>query len=105
MQCYTTQRDPFVYPYPENFKPERWMAQAEVTDEMKELFMPFSKGSRACLGKNLAMMELKLITAHLARRFEFEPAPSTTEKSMAMKDHFLLVPASGKCELVFWEVS
>ncbi|KIX06969.1 uncharacterized protein Z518_04945 [Rhinocladiella mackenziei CBS 650.93] len=104
MQCYTTQRDPTVYADPESFKPERWMEPNDVTYEMKELFMPFSKGTRACLGKNLAMMELKLITAHLVRRFECAPAPATTEESMTTKDHFLLVPAGGKCELVLREV-
>lgn len=66
--------------------------------------MPFSKGTRACLGKNLAMMELKLITAQLARRFSWTPALPTTEKSMMTKDHFLLVPAGGRCELIFEEV-
>ena len=104
MQCYTTQRDPVIYPDPESFKPERWLVAQDVTYEMKELFMPFSKGTRACLGKNLAMMELKLLTASLARRFECAAAPSTMDKSMATKDHFLLVPVGGKCELIFREV-
>lgn len=104
MQCYTTQRDPAVYPNPDSFKPERWMETNQVSFEMKELFMPFSKGPRACLGKNLAIMELKLITSQLVRRFEFAPAHSTTEESMAPKDHFLLIPVGGKCELIFREV-
>lgn len=80
------------------------MEAKEVTNEMKELFMPFSKGSRACIGKNLAMMELKLITARLVRQFKCTIAPATTEESMATKDHFLLVPAGGKCELIFESV-
>jgi len=101
MQCYTTQRDPESYPEPECFKPDRWMDVQNVTFAMRELWMPFSKGPRACLGRNLAMMELKLITAHLARRFKFAPAPSTTDKSMAITDHFLLIPVGGKCELIF----
>ncbi|KIW99286.1 uncharacterized protein Z519_00949 [Cladophialophora bantiana CBS 173.52] len=104
MQCYTTHRDPAVFPDPECFAPQRWVDPKKISYEMKELFMPFSKGTRACLGKNLAIMELKLITAHLARRFECVPAPSTTGESMATKDHFLLVPVGGKCELIFKEV-
>ncbi|RVX72414.1 hypothetical protein B0A52_03602 [Exophiala mesophila] len=63
MQCYTTHRDPAVYPDPERFHPQRWMDSQNVSQEMKEMFMPFSKGTRACLGKNLAMIELKIITA------------------------------------------
>ncbi|KEF61168.1 uncharacterized protein A1O9_02733 [Exophiala aquamarina CBS 119918] len=101
MQCYTTHRDPVAFPDPEAFKPERWMEGNDVTTEMKELFMPFSKGSRACIGKNLAMMELKLITARLIKQFKCTVAPVTTEDSMATMDHFLLIPVGGKCELIF----
>jgi cytochrome P450 len=101
MQCYTTQRDPDAFPNPEAFRPERWMELKDVTNEMKELFMPFSKGSRACIGKNLAMMELKLITARLIKQFKCMLAPATTEHSMATMDHFLLIPVGGKCELIF----
>ena len=34
---------------------------------MNELFMPFSRGTRACMGINLANMELKLVTAGLLK--------------------------------------
>jgi cytochrome P450 len=101
MQCYTTQRDPSVYEDAESFKPERWLDPSNVTQNMKELFMPFSKGTRACLGKNLAMIELKLIVAHLVRQFQWIAAPSTTDATMDTKDYFLLLPVGGKCELVF----
>lgn len=104
MQCYSTQRDPAVYVEPNSFKPERWMNPQDVTVEMKEMFMPFSKGTRACLGKNLAMVELKIITAEIARRFEWKCAPETTDASMAHMDFFLLVPVGGKCDLVFEKI-
>jgi cytochrome P450 len=68
---------------------------------MKDLFMPFSKGPRACLGKNLAMMELKLTTTVLVSSYAIELAPSCSDESMAMTDHFLIIPKGGKCELVF----
>lgn len=77
------------------------MNEAAATPSMKEMFMPFSKGSRACLGKNLAMMELKLVTATLLQRFEVSAPPETTAYSMAMRDHFLVLPKSGRCDLVF----
>lgn len=104
MQCYSTQRDPAVYSEPDSFKPERWMNPQDITFKMKEMFMPFSKGTRACLGKNLAMIELKVITANIARRFEWKPAPETTDASMAPLDFFLLVPVAGKCDLIFREI-
>ena len=99
MQCYTTQRDPSIFHNPDVFDPTRWFEPQ--SDVMKELFMPFSKGTRACLGKSLALMELKLITATLLRDFTVSLAPSCTEDSMIMTDHFLVIPKGGKCELIF----
>ncbi len=101
MQCYTTHRDPAAFPNPDTFRPERWMDAVAITDSMKPLFMPFSQGTRACLGKNLAKIELELITSSLVKDYEVSSAPGTTEESMAMTDHFLALPKSGKCEFVF----
>jgi cytochrome P450 len=99
MQCYTTQRDPDTFANPDNFDPTRYLHQE--SEAMKDLFMPFSKGPRACLGKNLAMMELKLTTAVLVKDYTITLAPSCTDDSMAMTDHFLIIPKGGKCELIF----
>lgn len=101
MQCYTTQRDPTHFPDPDAFTPERWIDPEAVSNEMKELFMPFSKGTRACLGQNLALMELKLITSSLIASYVVNAAPQTTEESMSLTDHFLMIPKDGKCELMF----
>ena len=101
MQCYTTQRDPTVFVNPNDFLPQRWMDTQKITDAMKTLYMPFSQGSRACLGKNLALMELKLITAALVRDYKVDLAQGTTEDSMTTKDHFLVMPKGGRCDLIF----
>ncbi|EWY99888.1 hypothetical protein FOYG_03817 [Fusarium oxysporum NRRL 32931] len=55
-------------PDADEFRPERW---ENVTPAQKTAFIPFSHGPRACLGRNLAEMELKLITATWARRYDF----------------------------------
>ncbi|TKA76404.1 hypothetical protein B0A55_09909 [Friedmanniomyces simplex] len=93
-------RDATAFEEPDTFLPERWLA-AEPTADMKTLFMPFSKGTRACLGKGLAMLELKLVLGALLSRYEVRLPQQTTEESMEMRDHFLVVPRSGKCELLF----
>ncbi|KAK0256182.1 hypothetical protein LTR12_003017 [Friedmanniomyces endolithicus] len=100
MQCYTTQRDPIAFPDPDVFLPGRWL-EAEPTTSMKTLFMPFSKGTRACIGKSLAMVELRLVVLGLLSRYEVKLPPQTTEESMEIRDHFLVMPKSGKCELIF----
>lgn len=50
----------------EEFKPERW---EKATERQKKAFIPFSHGPRACVGRNVAEMEMKLIAATWARRY------------------------------------
>ena len=103
MQCYTTQRDPEAFPDPEQWNPDRWLMPSRSLDDdrTKELFMPFSKGSRACLGQNLAMMELKVTTAIMLMQTQISVAPGTNDEGMVMMDHFLALPKAGRCELRF----
>lgn len=105
MQSYTTHRDPLAFPDPETWNPTRWLnPQNDLSSDptrVKDLFMPFSRGPRNCLGQYLAMMELKLTTAMLIRKVRVRCASETTKESMAMTDHFLLMPRSGKCLLEF----
>ncbi len=54
-------------PDAEDFKPERW---DNLTTRQKNAFIPFSYGPRSCVGRNVAEMEMKLILATWARRFE-----------------------------------
>lgn len=51
----------------DEFRPERWQ---KVTARQKNAFIPFSHGPRACVGRNVAEMEMKLIVATWARRYE-----------------------------------
>jgi benzoate 4-monooxygenase len=54
-------------PDADEFKPERW---ERLTPRQKKAFIPFSYGPRACVGRNVAEMEMKLIVATWARRYE-----------------------------------
>ncbi|KAH8688652.1 pisatin demethylase [Talaromyces proteolyticus] len=101
MQCYTTQRDGAIFHDPETFDPTRWMQSPEKLTDMNLYQMPFSKGTRACLGKNLAMMELKLVVAAVIKQYQIKVADSMKPGDMNMKDHFLTLPACGRCDLVF----
>lgn len=49
------------------FRPERW---EEPTARQKNAFIPFSHGPRSCVGRNVAEMEMKLIVATWARRYD-----------------------------------
>ncbi|WPH00050.1 Benzoate 4-monooxygenase [Acrodontium crateriforme] len=60
----------------DEFRPERW---DKVTEKQKGAFIPFSYGPRACVGRNVAEMELALIVATVFRRYEFEPYQTVLE--------------------------
>ncbi|KAI1282958.1 putative benzoate 4-monooxygenase cytochrome P450 [Xylaria sp. FL0933] len=57
--------DPEVYPEPYKFDPERWIG--DVDPRMNRNFVPFVKGSRNCLGMNLAWAEMFLVLGLLFR--------------------------------------
>ncbi|KAJ5860070.1 cytochrome P450 [Penicillium soppii] len=51
MTPYWIHMDPEVFPDPGSFNPSRWLADPAKLATMHRHFVPFSKGSRACLGK------------------------------------------------------
>lgn len=59
----------------------------------------FGKGSRACLGRTLAVMEIKCVVAAVIQKFEVEIGSATTDEDMEMLDHFVLVAKGQKCVL------
>ena len=51
------------------FIPERWL-EPDI-DNLKKYVMPFSQGPRACIGRNLANLEIFVIIPALVRRYNF----------------------------------
>ncbi|KAL0253454.1 hypothetical protein SLS55_010433 [Diplodia seriata] len=94
-QNYTVLRDPTAFPNPDNSFPERWLK--EGGDELRrEAFTPFSVGPRACIGINLAKMELNKLVAAFFLRFNAEVDESMREEDMRMYDLFSAGPSGGK---------
>lgn len=62
----------------DEYNPDRW-EEARITERQKNAFIPFSYGPRACVGRNVAEMELALIVATVFRRYEFELHQDTLE--------------------------
>jgi benzoate 4-monooxygenase len=66
---FTIHHDPDIWGADvEEFKPERW---ANLSPRQKVCFNPFSYGPRACVGQNVALMELSLIIGTAFRRYDF----------------------------------
>ena len=88
------------YQRPEEFIPERWYSRPEMVAD-KRIFTPFSIGRYSCVGKNLALAEIRFATALLVSKYDiaFAPGEDGTRVLKEMKDQFTAVP--GKLELVF----
>ena len=80
---YTLHHNETLFSDCESYVPERWLpndselGSAHVTSEqeqknLKDFVLPFSLGSRACIGRNLAYVELSCVIAALVREFEWE---------------------------------
>ncbi|KAK6497772.1 hypothetical protein TWF481_012174 [Arthrobotrys musiformis] len=79
--------NPDVFPDPLRFNPERWLV--EDTRELEKYFMPFSRGTRICIGLNLAWGELSLALARLIRRYEITFSDEFKEENMQWKAMFV----------------
>jgi cytochrome P450 len=51
MTNYWMHMDPEAFPNPHVFDPTRWMCEPAKLRVMYRYFVPFSKGSRACIGR------------------------------------------------------
>ncbi|KAI8931307.1 hypothetical protein NX059_011649 [Plenodomus lindquistii] len=62
--AYELHFNPSVFSQPQAFEPERWL---QATEEMTKYWFAFGAGSRACIARNLATMELQIATGRLAQ--------------------------------------
>lgn len=70
---------------------------------MRDMILVWGKGQRVCMGKPIAVMELKVTTAALMNKFVVELESEATVDDMEMRDHFVLMAKGGKCMLKFRE--
>ncbi|OIW16551.1 hypothetical protein TanjilG_08408 [Lupinus angustifolius] len=58
------------------FKPERFKDGVSKACKFPQSYAPFGLGARLCVGKNFAMMELKIVLALIISKFNIIPSPS-----------------------------
>ncbi|KAJ5715972.1 cytochrome P450 [Penicillium malachiteum] len=90
-----------AYVRPCEFIPERWYSQPELVLD-RRAFVPFGLGNTMCVGKNLALTQIRLVTAALLSRFHVEFAPNNKTGEFVekdMKDQLTAQP--GPCHVIF----
>jgi cytochrome P450 len=81
LHTYSIHRDARYFHNPEVFLPERWFsskgdaADAPAGEHDVTAFIPFSYGPANCAGKNLAVMEMRMVLCWMLRRFRFSKVP------------------------------
>ncbi|PSR70858.1 hypothetical protein PHLCEN_2v13299 [Hermanssonia centrifuga] len=76
LHVYSLQRDARYFTQPESFWPDRWLI-AEGLQKFSgqfvhdpNAFIPFSFGTANCVGKNLAMLEMRMVMCNCMQKLE-----------------------------------
>nr|QFQ50475.1 P450 monooxygenase [Aspergillus pachycristatus] len=72
VQQFAACRSPTNFHRPDEFIPERWERKGEFVNDRREASQPFSIGPRNCIGRQLALAEMRLILVHLLWHFDLE---------------------------------
>ncbi|MEU9419273.1 cytochrome P450 [Streptomyces sp. NPDC048272] len=64
VSSFVTHRDAAVFPEPLRFRPERW----ETAQPAQHEYFPFGLGQHNCIGRNLALLESKLVLTRIMQR-------------------------------------
>lgn len=89
---WVTNRDPEVFPDPDEFKPERWMEGSEAHLKQMDniLELNFGGGSRKCIGRNICKLFFVFLFGLFPRSCFYFPYPHVWDQA------FSLYP-SGQC--------
>ncbi|KJZ71063.1 hypothetical protein HIM_09535 [Hirsutella minnesotensis 3608] len=99
---YVLNRTESLYPQANEFIPERWYSKPEMVTD-KSIFVPFSIGPYNCIGKSLALQNIRNTIAELVTRFDFSPGPNNDMDlyKKGARDAFTLQPARLRLNISF----
>lgn len=90
---YVVNYDSEIFPDPFNFHPERWIEAEEKGVRLDRFMVSFSRGSRNCVGINLAWAEMYLALAHVITQFDMQVYDTTRERDILIdRDFFVGIP-------------
>lgn len=68
-------RNPEVFPRPDEFVPERWLASESGEDQLKLMnrsFFTFGHGAHTCSGRHISILEMTKVIPSLILRYDME---------------------------------
>jgi cytochrome P450 len=74
INVYASMRLADWWPDPDRFDPDRFAPEA-VTARSRYAYLPFAVGPHVCVGASMAMLQLTVAVAVLARHFRFRLVP------------------------------
>ncbi|KAK1144850.1 hypothetical protein N8T08_004863 [Aspergillus melleus] len=91
MDNYSVSHDESIFPDSYTFRPERWLGDPLAPDGRKltRYLVSFGRGTRSCLGINLAYAEMYIAMANIYRNFEFELFETDRSAVDCYRDMFL----------------
>lgn len=79
--------DPNCHPDPTTYNPNRFL-DPMMRKQSERFFAPFGQGTRSCVGRDLAMLEMTMVVANLLYRFDVELFETTWEDIRMDHDFF-----------------
>ncbi|XP_055635297.1 cytochrome P450 4c3-like [Toxorhynchites rutilus septentrionalis] len=90
---YFMHRNPDYFPEPLCFKPERFSFDADQEKRNPYVYIPFSAGSRNCIGQKFAINEIKVALIYIVLRCRFRLDDPTYDPKL--KAELVLKPVGG----------
>lgn len=96
MGIYDVSHDEATFPDSFAYKPERWLDNPRAPDgrQLSRYLVTFGRGTRACVGLQLAWAELYVGLASLFRRFELEIYETDKSDVELARDRFVPRPVA-----------
>ena len=104
---YTVHHNGLYFDQPFEYDPSRWLVKGESEDaaegnspeiiaRQRQAFIPFSLGPRACIGRNIALLELYMSIARVLFMYDFRIYPGTEHLGVGplgeykIRDYFIV---------------
>ncbi|TGJ85578.1 hypothetical protein E0Z10_g3226 [Xylaria hypoxylon] len=100
MGIYDVSHDETIFPDSFEYRPERWLGNPRSPDgrQLTRYMVAFGRGTRSCVGIQLAYAELYIGLATLFRRFSFEVYETSRDDVEVRRDRF--IPRPEQCEKI-----